>query len=79
MMSVPAADLDEMFERLGHALYEYDGLAEALYAHERETTKAAPMKERPRFVFGVKMSLASRSVVQPVRLGIVLRKAANCA
>lgn len=78
-MTIPADALADLHDRFGHVLSEYDGLADALYAYEQDKKKAAPMKERPRFAFGVKMSLATRSVVQPARLGIVRRKAANCA
>lgn len=77
-MTIPYAAFDAMFDKLGHTLHEYDGLAEALYKHElAKTSKAAPIKERPRFAFGFRTSLQPRSVVQPVSLGIVLRKPAN--
>lgn len=78
-MTIPADALADLHDRFGHVLSEYDGLADALYAYEQDKKKAAPMKERPRFAFGVLMSLPTRRVVQPVHLGIVRRKAANCA
>jgi hypothetical protein len=79
MSTIPAAAFDDMFKRFGHTLYEYDGLAEALYAHEQETKKAAPVKERPRVAFGFRMSLPPRRVVQPVAVGALFRKPANRA
>ncbi len=78
MMTIPSDIYDDLHARFGHTLAEYDGLAEALYEHEqRKTTKAAPVRERPRFVFGIRTSLPPRRVVQPARVGVVLRKPAN--
>lgn len=78
-MTIPDAALADLHDRFGHALAEYDGLSEALYEHEqRKKTKAAPVRERPRFVFGIRTSLPARRVVKPVRVGgVILGKPAN--
>lgn len=77
-MSIPDAALADLHKRFGHVLAEYDGLAEALYEHEQlKTTKATPESERPRFAFGIRMSLPSRSVVHVVRVGFLRGKPAN--
>ncbi len=48
MTKIPADAYDDMFSRLGHALYEYDGLTEALYAYQQQKIEtAAPAVERP--------------------------------
>jgi hypothetical protein len=81
MMTIPDAAFADMFERLGHTLHEYDGLAEALYGRELAKTKeAAPMKERPLFQSGVVMSSATGhwGVVDRTRgFRTVLSKPAN--
>lgn len=80
MITIPHAALADLHERFGHLLSEYDGLAEAIYEHDLvKTTKAAPVKERPQMFPGVRMSLPAGRVVQPVRVGVVLRKPANRA
>lgn len=76
-MNIPDAAFDAMFDRLGHTLNEYDGLAEALYAHEQAKKKTAPARERPSFTFSVRMTLPPRCVLGQVCVGVVLRTPAN--
>lgn len=62
MTAIPAAEFDKLIERFGHAIYEYDGFAEALYERELDKKKeAAPVMERPLFTSGVVMSSATGS------------------
>lgn len=81
MMMIPDAALADLHARFGHALQEYDGLAEAIYAHEQsETWKAALGSERPLFRSGVMMSSPTRSwgAVDRFEFGVLFRKPANC-